>query len=1546
MSFSDCVFNLHGIPLQEQSELTTLIKNNGGAVSTIFSSNTTHLLTTPELLKENGYKVKSAKKSKVQVITPNWIHERATITPTNLPTPTQTSYSPLSSPLGSPISFTSPSSPTKSPSKPSSHSRRPKSHHHHLTIFKETKRPLAPSVNLVLPNRGSIRGTYQLALFGLNFKATKAFHIKIGKHICTHVEYHCSTSVLVTIHADEFTCHPGVVTVNASNNNGTNYGMGAKFVFYDDLMSLEPSYLPTDNHKILQSQLENLKRSIAQLETGMHNVQQLEYNISRGLNKVGGKIDFDKYLIEDSPLGEDNNVRRTHITTAKPGNALPSSHTAPKRVQPRKVQKQVIASPADDDSVREIKIFISSPFRDMNGERDMLVKGVMPKLRKLCSERDVVLSYVDLRWGITENQTENAATLLMCLREINKSSVFLGLYGERYGWCLSRKHYSQPTTTDNVLQRSFQVAEKDFPWIADYKDKSVTEIEMRMILDKHYSGPQKAAWFYFRDPYFIENVPDNEKPNFVSEGEHEAHKLAQLKSAIGESEFPSAVYNRPSHLEELILEDLVEYVNLRYPQGVDLPPLKRERFKHTCYARNLTRTYLPIEKYFMSLDKHASSNTTTPLVIEGVTGIGKSALLANWSSRYREHHPEAIVIEHWIGCGGAASNYFNLLLRVMNELQDILGDFTEDIPKDSADLEKSFPGWLEKTLKRNQRHKLVLIIDGLDVLENTRNSHALLWLPRQFPPQVRVVLSVEPGSRPFQTVLNREWETLTIAPLQEAERISFIRQFLNLHSKKLTAAQEFKIAKPLPSGNPRYLKTLLEDIIVSGNFEELDSRIARDLRARDSAELYEILLERLEKDYDKDKKGTVEHFMLFLEGSRRGLYIEGELNLLMEGKNIEFATWNKLFLVIEDLLFNSGGLISFSNKDIRRAVVSRYLKSDSRATELHLELAHFFEKSTEGITDRKVDELPWQLSKAKEWRKLCECITDLRMFVKLFTKEYKFDLILFARQIEKHTSISLEEAYISKLSRGDSFPSDVIRGDVFYRVGSFFEEFAKYEGAIKVLKQARYQYLTSSQPMEVAKTDYAISRVLITLARFEEAEQVLLKTQDMYEKEKDSECLEVSHVLNRLGALYTEMNQYQKATEAFNKCLKIRKEKLGENHSRVGQTYKHLVTFYESCGKLQDALQAGEKALKITEAEFGPDHFQVPGILARLARIHMAQQKWDLAEERLKRALKIMVEKLGEDHPYTGDIKYELGCLYFVKPEDVGSRVNKELIQKFANKNFWQNKSWEKVDMLGEKREREENKKEYSLDAAEKWLKSALSSKEKAVGQNHPDVARILNRLGSLYIERVEFDTAEEYFKRALEIRVRYLGSSHSRVAQTYKHLLTLYQLQEKPEESIEAGLTALKISNDLRGEDSLQSANIIVRIGEVYATDNFDKAKEYYRKAIEIRKKRLGADHESVKQVEEMLRTLTIPPPPPPPAPTALMDVNELREMAAPEVSLKSRRVNARMDLLKEIENRVGSAKKKKMKILKTAKHVVQKNLKKKQGWWKQNYKYKKPRV
>jgi hypothetical protein len=54
------------------------------------------------------------------------------------------------------------------------------------------------------------------------------------------------------------------------------------------------------------------------------------------------------------------------------------------------------------------RVFISSTSREIHAERDHLVKGVFPPLRKLCESHGATWGEVDVRWGVTE---EAAAAL-------------------------------------------------------------------------------------------------------------------------------------------------------------------------------------------------------------------------------------------------------------------------------------------------------------------------------------------------------------------------------------------------------------------------------------------------------------------------------------------------------------------------------------------------------------------------------------------------------------------------------------------------------------------------------------------------------------------------------------------------------------------------------------------------------------------------------------------------------------------------------------------------------------------------------------------------------------------------------------------------------------------------------------------------------------------------------------------------------------------------------------------------------------------------------
>src|SRR6478609_8430237 len=67
----------------------------------------------------------------------------------------------------------------------------------------------------------------------------------------------------------------------------------------------------------------------------------------------------------------------------------------------------------------EIRVFVSSTFRDMQEEREQLMRRVAPQLRHMASERGVALSLIDLRWGIPPEQAERGRVVPICFRGSN-----------------------------------------------------------------------------------------------------------------------------------------------------------------------------------------------------------------------------------------------------------------------------------------------------------------------------------------------------------------------------------------------------------------------------------------------------------------------------------------------------------------------------------------------------------------------------------------------------------------------------------------------------------------------------------------------------------------------------------------------------------------------------------------------------------------------------------------------------------------------------------------------------------------------------------------------------------------------------------------------------------------------------------------------------------------------------------------------------------------------------------------------------------------------
>ncbi len=679
---------------------------------------------------------------------------------------------------------------------------------------------------------------------------------------------------------------------------------------------------------------------------------------------------------------------------------------------------------------RVIRVFVSSTFRDMHAERDELVKRAFPQLRKLCESRGVTWSEVDLRWGVTEEQSKRGEVLPICLAEIQRCRpYFIGLLGERYGW-----------VPDEILP---ELIEQE-PWLKEHPQHSVTELE---ILHGVLNDPQMAdsALFYFRDPAFIDGLPPDEQSDYLElptaeetaryghpEAERHAkerrQKLASLKKRIRAHGRLSGYevhenYPNPQALGELVLRDFTAIIDRLYPPGSDPDPLDREALDHEAFAQSRARVYIGRQSYYDRLDDHARGDGP-PLVVLGESGAGKSALLSNWALRYRAAYPDELLLMHFIGATSYSADWAAMLRRAMNEFKRRF-DIQQEIPDKPDELRTAFANWLYMAAAKG---RVVLMLDALNQLEDSEGAPDLIWLPPVIPANVRLILSTLSG-RPLDDLKRRGWPTTQIEPLEVDERKQLIKEYLDQHAKQLSAAQGERIASADQAANPLYLRALLDELRVFGAHEKLDTRIEHYLTATSIDELYEKILERYEQDYERERPGLVRDAMSLLWAARRGLSETELLELLgTEQGPLPQAHWSPLYLAADQSLVIQAGLIGFGHEYLHWAVQNKYLLTESDQRETRLRLADYFERRPNSL--RKIDELPWQLLKAQTWERLASLLADLP-FLKNTAQRA---IAIYWLEVEAHSSHNMIDAYRGVLENPGSYSEYI--GSVSYQLSA------------------------------------------------------------------------------------------------------------------------------------------------------------------------------------------------------------------------------------------------------------------------------------------------------------------------------------------------------------------------------------------------------------------------------------------------------------------------------------------------------------------------------
>jgi WD40 repeat protein len=691
---------------------------------------------------------------------------------------------------------------------------------------------------------------------------------------------------------------------------------------------------------------------------------------------------------------------------------------------------------------KQVRVFISSTFRDMHGERDHLVTVVFPELREQVERLGLEFFDVDLRWGVPAKDAngETANSWEYCRQWIDRvEPFFVCTLGQRYGWVPEAKDFK--SNEDKARQ--------------ELDPRSITDLEVRhAVLDDH---KKRRSYFYLRETVAPATATEYVDPPPL------AGKLEQLKKEVRSCgrpvrdypcEWTGSSFTGMHEFGRRVLEDLWSGVlrDERYvskdvwrqilgtdpdvdPRYTDesepVPrelwekiislakpgpkePLDAEREQTDAFAASRLRWFqgrtVELRQLTDFLDATAA-DAPRIAVVAAAPGQGKSALLAHLHKQLTSS--PHFVITRFVGVTEHSATAHALVERLLCEL-DRSGVAWQ------AEGDEPNLGFNSLCLRLAQRlgdyageHRIVILLDALNQMSD---GHDLQWLPTRLGPGVRVIVSCvedptakldSPEQQVLRALASRQPAPFRVplGPLTADDVRTIVVAYLKEYCHELDREHLETLCGVAQARIPLYLLVMLDGLRTLGGNDL--NRIVPKLIASmpsdhpDSVSLFRWVLKRLEVFGTE----AVQWWCLYLAHGRVGMASHDLADLLARKLGADAtATSLRIERGLRRYLQRRGAQLDFFHGQLRQAAFEEYGSRGEAAT-CHAEIAAYFDKRPNWIgreflplqpgkpDSRKADELPWQLSRAREPVKLARVLGDIGFLEAKISSGLSIDLL-------------------------------------------------------------------------------------------------------------------------------------------------------------------------------------------------------------------------------------------------------------------------------------------------------------------------------------------------------------------------------------------------------------------------------------------------------------------------------------------------------------------------------------------------------------------------
>ena len=339
-------------------------------------------------------------------------------------------------------------------------------------------------------------------------------------------------------------------------------------------------------------------------------------------------------------------------------------------------------------------------------------------------------------------------------------------------------------------------------------------------------------------------------------------------------------------LDESYLEKFIESVTNFLKQQIDKQVLKDnkqdysdlelEKLQQEFFMNKKLENFLGQEKSLSQIQSYINGDNDKPLIISGPSGIGKSSIMAK-AIEDISMTSSIQVVYRFIGATIHSGQEEFFLESILGELNpDLINYFTDNIGK-SNDLIESYIKlhYLINDEIMKIKTPTVIFIDGYDqlnCLEHFQDVNSFLWMPKQLPTDVKIIISTLKDnnySKENNYYYDLKEKDINFIEIKRFDKPLELLELLLLQNKRTLQDEQkqYFYEQYNQVNTPLYVLMAASQILA---WKSIDKPSVDVVLAKNQIKIIEIFLKNLNEKYHHDKL-LIQKVLAFITISKEGL---------------------------------------------------------------------------------------------------------------------------------------------------------------------------------------------------------------------------------------------------------------------------------------------------------------------------------------------------------------------------------------------------------------------------------------------------------------------------------------------------------------------------------------------------------------------------------------------------------------------------------------------------------------------------------------------------